>query len=49
MGVRDMIRRKRADRENQGDDFIEDDFIVPAEKFQQPKEVKQDVADNQTQ
>lgn len=46
MGLRDMIRRRRADAEPQGEDFTEE-FVVPAEQTEPPKEVRNDVANDQ--
>lgn len=49
MGLRDIIRRRRADTEPQGDDFIEDDFIVPAGKLQANcQQVKEEDGENAT-
>ena len=50
MGLKDIFRRKRADVENQGDDFKEDDnFIIPADKCGLPSEaVTENASDDQT-
>lgn len=54
MGLKDFLRRRRANTEPQGDDFVDNDFIVTASKLQpncqQVSEgANADATDDQTQ
>ena len=49
MGICDIFRRKGADLENQGDDFVEGDFIAPAKQCDTPERVCEDATDDQAQ
>lgn len=41
------MKRIGVDKEDQGNDFLEDIWVIPAEQCEPPKEVKEDAGNDQ--